>query len=532
LKGGPPREPPSGRPPPPKGPRGPDPDDAQFRRIQDVAIEGEKPGETLMRRHEGAISTARREAQVEVVEGNNLLRKAKMGQSFKGTVVPKAGVTDEFDELYRLLHSPSRVQSGELVVPERLRPSYDRLRELTDWEQAARLDFDPEMALIEDYYYRGWKPPEGMFTGAPTRGPLGRKPGFKMPRVDATYDEMRAAGFEPLSWNAFEQWRTSRMMGVRYREQMQLVEDIKQLGLAEVHSGGPVPDGWRVPRIGPAFEGKPFAIVDEAKNARPMFTRRWMVPDTLADRLENVYGVVPQLGTVEVAGRAVNMAKVVDALTFVPKRAKLVASVFQHVDFLSRGQHGAWTGFVNALRHGQPVEAVMHLAKWPKSAGQILRATVSPNYRQTLRRMSLDTTPLVKGRPGLTMKSVSEAGLSLQDVTILPANIDQIAREAAQEAIAARVIKAPPRALADLERLHRQGLFQGVYPAAILTDVKNNIAPIMVRNYPNLSDAELAGRIAKVASTKYSTIPASMSVAQNRNLRWFLTRFLFSFNES
>ncbi|KKL03666.1 hypothetical protein LCGC14_2623840, partial [marine sediment metagenome] len=458
LEGGPPREPPSGRPPPPKGPRGPDPDDAQFRRIQDMAIKGEKPEITLIRRHEGAISTAQREAQVEVFEGNKLLRKAKMGQSFRGTVVPKAGQTAEFDELYRLLHSPSRVQSGELAVPGRLRPIYDRLRKLTDWEQAARLDFDPNMALAEDYFYRGWKPPEGMFKGGtPARGPLGRKPGFKMPRVDATYDEMRAAGFEPLYWNPVEQWRASRMMGVKYREQMRLVEDIKGLGLAEVHTGGPIPEGWRVPRVGAAFEGKPFAIVDEAGNARPMFTRRWIVPDTMADRLENIYGVAPRLGTVEVAGRAVNLAKVVDAITFLPKRAKLVASVFQHVDFLSRSHIGAWTGLVDALRAGKPVSAVMHLAKWPNSARKILQASVHPGYRQSLRRMALDTTPLVPERPGLTMKSVSEAGLSLQDVTILPTDIDKIAREIAQEAIAAKVLKAPPSALLGFERVHRQG---------------------------------------------------------------------------
>jgi len=533
----PPREPPTAPPPPPKGPggrpRGPDPDDDVFRRIQDQKIIGEKPEITLIRRHEGAIQTARREAQILVDDGNNLLRESKLGQSFRGTIAPKAGQVDEFDEMYRLLHSPSKVRSGELVVPERLRPAYDKLRELTDWEQVARLDFDPEMALVEDYFYRGWKPPEGMFKGgAPTRGPLGRKPGFKLPRVDATFEEMRAAGFEPIYWNPFEQWRASRMMGVRYREQTRLVEDIKKLGLAQVHAGGPIPEGWRVPRVGPAFEGKPFAIVDEAGNPRPMFTRRWIVPDTMADRLENVYGVVPQLGTVEVAGRALNLAKVVDALVFIPKRAKLVASVFQHVDFLTRSGIGAWTGLVDALRAGRPVSAVRHLAKWPDSAGQILRASVSPKFRQNLRRMAMDTTPLVPERPGLTMKAVSEAGLSLQDVTILPANIDQIAREVAQEAVAAKAIKAPGRALAGFERVHRQGLFQGVYPAAILTDVKNNIAPIMVRNFPDLTDAQLAGQIAKVASTKYSTIPASMSVVQNRTLRGVLTRTFFSLGEN
>ncbi|KKK48025.1 hypothetical protein LCGC14_3149280, partial [marine sediment metagenome] len=337
-----------------------------------------------------------------------------------------------------------------------------------------RLDFDPEMALVEDYFFRGWKPPEGAFVGE-ARGVLGRKPGFKLPRVNATYEEMRAAGFEPLFWNPFEQQRYSRLMGVKYREQMLLMEDIKVLELALPYEGGPIPKGWRVPKVGSAFEGKPHAIVDNAGDPRLMFTRRWVVPDSLANRLENAYGVTPDMGKVGAFGKTVELQKVIDALVFIPKRAKLIASVFQHADFTTRSFVGSWAGFANALRHGQPVEAVGHLARWPKSAGTILRATVSPGYRQNLRRMAVDNADLFVDRPGLSMRSISEAGLSLQDVTIFP-DLDTLAREAAKGS----KVKAVVGQIADLERLNRQGLFQGVYPAAILTDVKNKIAPMIV----------------------------------------------------
>ncbi|KKL28263.1 hypothetical protein LCGC14_2376910, partial [marine sediment metagenome] len=84
---------------PPKGPPRPTPDEPEFRGLQEVAIKGEQPEETLLRRHQGAIDTARREAQIEVTDGNQLLRDAEMGQSFRGTVVPRAGQVDEFDEL-------------------------------------------------------------------------------------------------------------------------------------------------------------------------------------------------------------------------------------------------------------------------------------------------------------------------------------------------------------------------------------------------------------------------------------------------
>jgi hypothetical protein len=128
------------------------------------------------------------------------------------------------------------------------------------------------------------------------------------------------------------------------------------------------------------------------------------------------------------------------------------------------------------------------------------------------------------------MKMISEAGLSQRDVTILP-DLDVIAREAAQEAGVTKATKAPFRALGELERIHREGLFQGTYPAAILTDVKNNIAPMMVRQHPDLTDAQLAGMIAKAANANYSVIPASMSVVQHQVARSFLTRFFFSLGE-
>jgi hypothetical protein len=518
-----------GPPPPPKEPPPakpqPTPDDPKFASIQEVAIKNEPVEETLLRRHQGAIDTFKRDAQIEVTDGNQLLREAEMGQGFRGTIVPRAGQTDEFDELYRFLHNPSKVDSGDLTVPDKLRPMYDKLRAQTNWEQAARLDFDPEQGLVEDYFFRGWKPPEGAFIGE-ARGQLGRKPGFKLPRVDATYDEMRAAGFEPLFWNPFEQQRYSRLMGVKYREQMLLIEDIKVLELALPHDGGPIPQGWRVPKVGAAFEGKPFAIVDNAGDARSLFTRRWIVPESLANRLENAYGVTPDFGTVSAFGITADLRKVTDALVFIPKRAKLIASVFQHVDFLTRSGVGSVAAFTNALRHGQPVEAVAHLLKWPKSAGTILRATVSPGYRQNLRRLAVDSTDLFTDRPGLSMRSISEAGLSLQDVTIFP-DLDSIAREAARGS----KVKAVVSQIADLERLNRQGLFQGVYPAAILTDVKNNIAPMIVHNYPNETAAQLSGRIAKIANIKYSTIPGSQSVVQNRFMRNLLTRFFFSMGE-
>lgn len=520
----PPREPVTGRAggKEPPGRKPPTPDDPDFDEILRVRLKGEKPAETLVRRQQGTVNVQTRIAANEARDANQMLVDAGVGRKFRGAVV----VSEEgaADELYRLLHNPSKVASGEMVVPDNLRPVYDNLRAQTDFEQAARLDFDPKMATVEDYFYRGWKPPEGMFTGE-ARGPLGRNPRFKMPRTDASFDEMIEAGFRPLFENPVEQARHSRLMGIKYREQMNLIKAIKAKELA-FQVEGPVPKGYRVPEIGPAFEGKPHATADGGV----AYTRRWAVEDGLANRLENAYGKLPDMGTGEIFGKTIDFQKAVDAAVFLPKRAKLIGSVFQHVDFMSRSGFGAWTGAIDALRRGHPIESVYHLLKWPQSSLDIMRATFSPNFRARLAKLSVDDTPLLEGRK-VSNKMIGEAGLSLRDETILP-GLDDVIKEVRAEGKAAKWGKKPFRLLADLEKAWRDGLFEGVYPAAILSDVKNNIAPMMARKFPNATDEQLAGYIAKAANTSYSTIPGSMSVIQNRAARGFLTRFLFSLNEN
>ena len=531
LEGGPAREvhvakaDPSGAPPrrPPPVAGGATPDGPQFDAILDAAIKGEKPDQALMRRHQGVIDARSAQLSVEVTENNKELVKVGLGQNFRGSVV--ARTEGSFDELNSLLHNPGAVARGERIVPNELRPIYDKLRAQTDFEQAARIDFNPDQALVEDYFFRGWKPPEGMFTGSGQRGALGRNPAFKLPRVDATYDEMFEAGFRPMFENPAEQARYSQLMGIKYREQSRLVEKMQALELALPVKGGPVPEGWRVPKVGPAFEGKPYA-----EGAKVSFTRQWAVTDSMANRLENIYGKTPRLGKGEIFGKTVDFQKAVDALTFLPKRAKLVGSVFQHLDFLSRSHIGAWTGFVDAIRRGDPAAGVVHLAKWPKSAVEIVHSTFSPGARARLAKLGIDPKPLWKDRQ-ISNLMLREEGLSLRDPT-LGIDLDDVIRQVKAEPRIVRLGKFPIRALDALERQWRQGLFQGTYPAAILSDVKNNIGPMILRQHPEATDRQLAGMIATAANKLYSVIPESQSVIQNKQARWFLTRFLFSLGEN
>lgn len=496
--------------------------------------QNERLDQSILRFHEASIDNAKREAGDIVTRGNRQLSQQKIGIRSGTSLAARPEDIPKLDGLHEALHNPSKVASGEVAVPTELRGMYDELRQLMDWETAARLDFDPEMATVADYFYRGWKPPAGMFP--PTgRGSLVTTPAFKKPRNGATYQEMRDLGFEPLFWNPYEQWRTARLQGVRFREQMELVEALKSLGddMIRPHEGGPIKPGWRVPEIGPAFEGKPFATTDKLTDEpRAMFTRRWIVRDEMANPLESMYGKRPTLGNVRVGGKNVDILKAIDWAVFLPKRAKLFGSFFQQIDFTNRAGIGSWHGMVNALRTGHPIEAVQHLALYPKTAAEMLRANFQPNFRSSLKDQLRDTKPLIQDRPGVTLKGISDSGLSIQDVTILPQDLDSVVREVAQESGLIGRGKAIPRAIGALEGAMRRGLFEGVYPAAIINDVKNNIAPVIARTYPNLTDAQMNSAIATLANKRFSTIPASQSVIQNRVVRETLRRVMFSVNES
>jgi hypothetical protein len=521
--------------PPIKTAKGTDEPDDIVGMIVSKATEKERPDQTLLRLHEAAINNNARRSGLIVREGNKELQNLGIGVTRRGQLIPRDVDIPKLDALYNALHNPSKVQSGEISVPAGFEKVYEQLRNLTDWEQAARLDFDPEMATVDDYFYRGWKPPEGSFANVTQGRPLVRKPAFKKPRVNATYQEMRDLGFEPLFWNPYQQWGLSRTQGVKYREQMKLVEYLKGMGeeFARPHTGGPIPSGWRVPEVGPAFEGKPFSAIGADGEPTTMFTRRWIVPNNIANTLENMYGKRPDIGKFMVGSKTIDPLAVIDFLTFVPKRAKLMFSFFQQQDFLNRSGAGSWTRMTDALMAGQPIEAVKALARYPATVSKILAANFSPTYRQSIKQQLDSTEPLVKGRLGITLKGISDAGLSTFDPAMFRwEEMDKLVRVVAKETGVIGKVKGAAGVLGDLESAMRRGLFEGVYPAAMITDIKNNVAPMVARMYPKLNDEQVNGTIARLINIKYSSIPASQSVIQNRAMREVLRRVFFSMGES
>jgi hypothetical protein len=487
----------------------------------------------LLTRHEGAINVAQNEARDLVEKGNGLLRALGIGVIRQGRLTMRQQDIAQMDALFEALHNPSRVATGEVQVPAGLQGVYDDLRGLTNWTESMGVDFDPDMATVHDYFYRGWIGPKEAFEGVQV-GPLGRKPSFQKPRVDATYREMRNAGFEPRSWNPYEQWRIRQMQDIRYSQQMQLIGDLKARGLAQTEADAHGIAEWHVPEVGPAFEGKPVKATNALGEEVVMHTQRYAVPNDVANLLENLYGRAPKASTLYLGANQIDLGKAIDWISFVPKRTKLFGSFFQQIDFETRNYIGSWAGMADALAAGHPLEAVMHLARWPNSAWKILNANFSPGARVKVRQELNSTDALIPNRPGIHFRGIMEAGLSTIDTTILPQDMDKIAQVVAEEA-GLLGNKAVRRAILSLESSMRRGLFEGTYPVAQMVDIRNNIAPMIVRRYgKNLSDEALNEMIAKVANIKYSTIPATQSVLGNqpRMLRETLRRLFFSIGES
>lgn len=497
-------------------------------------VEGERPDQTVMRLYGAAARNVKRQTNIDIQKGNQKLKEQGIGVTKRGQLVPREKDKPKLLELYNALHNPSKVASGEIAVPEGFDEIYTELRGLADWDTAARLDFDPNAATIEDWFFRGWKPPEGMF-GEAQKGALGTKPrALRMPRVNATFEEMIDLGFEPLFRNPYQQWGYRHNLGEIYREQMVLVSHLKSLGddLIRPDMGGALPAGWKIPKIGPAFEGKPFAAVDGDGKPGVMFTRRWAVPTKTANLLESMFGKRPDIGTLAVFGKTIDPLTIIDWVAFVPKRAKLLLSLFQQQDFLTRSGGGSWGRAIDALISGKPVTAATAALRFPKTALDIIHANLSPTKRLSLSEQLDNTTALIEGRPGINLKGISEAGLSVMDETIWATEMDKLMSTVAENTGIWGKIKDAGSSLVDLESAMRRGLFQGVYPASMITEIKNNIATMMVKQHPTATDAQINGYIAKEVNKKYSTIPPEQSIIQNTFVRELLRRITFSFGES
>ena len=463
---------------------------------------------------------------------------------------------------------------------------FNTLKEITMSEEASRVDFDQRIwALGQDfdpnrngfgfikreYFYRGMKPIKGLSDDTIKRNVearLGQRPSVSKARTSALYWELEDMGFETLFRNPFEQAAQSQQQGIKFRLQQELVEYLKD---PRINLAQPVSDiddeplrvlktkygvTYRVPQIGPAFEGKTRIIEEAGEVKKVVKDGQYAVPAPVADTLESIFrGGATSINKVMTlpGGREVNVAKLIDAMVFIPKRIKLFASMFQVSDFSRRlgigSVHAIVEDFYANITKGMSSKEAFDSAErvghgfrshigamgkgWADMWGGYFQAGRSAHYRTLLKsRKTTGAEAVIEGggRQGdIHWSGFVRNGLNVRDLTLLPP--EDLANLVDEVASTTNLPTRLLRQFKELEYSSRRGLFNRVYPAAIMTDVKYNLLPVAMRTYPKATDEQLMALVSRQANLKYSTLLRSQSKV-NQFWREVLTRTAFSLNEN
>ena len=253
----------------------------------------------------------------------------------------------------------------------------------------------------------------------------------------------------------------------------------------------------------------------------------------MADVLESTYGV-----PVEFRVGGVDIFKAVTAFGALTKRAKLFASLFQHVDFLTRGAIVAMTP--EGIRHGTPL-------KFPSIAARITASTFSPSIRGNLETRVLSGDPLYNDFD-ISLRDVADAGWELgADESLIKREVaedlNKLIKEAQAEGlevsnfrkVTAKITAATDpvtRRLNDAARFFETGLFEGVYRESQAFAIEHVIIPRIRRSNPGWTKEQIAGGAAREVNKQFSTLPVWQSVLKQPAVRSVARAFFFSFNES
>jgi len=474
--------------------------------------------------------------------------------------------------LYQALHD-------EGAVPENLRAYYSRLR--LDATAVGR-QFEADMKRLgepwnpsitnEKYFPRYWR--RVSLTGPEVEARLrsggsgfGTRRAFQKHRSDASFTELATGIFEdkqgfyrlePLSKDPAKMLALRKLQGIEFVEQKAFIkrvtDPVLSVGVKVDRRTGLVPEGYRVPRI-PAFEGKPVSFIvkeedtagiraaleefgfDAADQVAPKqraalrFTEPIAVPKNLADLLEGMYGPPLSLGQI---GKF-DILNAIQTAGGIAKRTKLVGSFFQQVDFATRSGFAAFGAGIDALLRGQPVEAAVKIAKFPKQVGDIIRANISPSFRRQLQEEILSDKVLFSQRPDLTLKLVADNGWIQHDASLMARDIRRSLQESIDEAAASAdksALRAARGRLKQIDKAMQTGLFDGVYPQSQKFALENFILPRLIEQHPDWSSAQIAANAAMEVNKMFSTLGNFQSVIKNRPLKTILHSLIFSTNET
>ena len=463
--------------------------------------------------------------------GNKILSNIKLNgenlTKFKGRYI----ITKEMGRpILRALYDGQGLKGP---APEGFEDIWAKLGQLRDEEQAAYLAFDPDLTdqfmFNPDYFPRIWKrmnKATGEFESYAdivaryADVDINEIPSYLRPRSKASFDEMIEEGFEPVSWNPVDLMAVRRKMGVEHRETMILVDRLKKNQIAkEIGMKAQPEEGYRVPKVGPAFEG--YKV--QNKYLASADVGRYQVPNKIADVLESIYGEQTKLPF----WKSDDIMPAIRLASSVPKRALLTLTGFQHIDMLFRGWAAAFSP--TALKSGKT---------W-KAAPFTLRVLASSFFsgdaiglgRKAARRRSLDETAMFDDF-NISRKMIADAGWNIQgDVSV-------IKREAldALKDIERGIKPGVPRIVLDrlgnTMRWWESGLFEGVYRESQMFMLDNFIVPKLRKKFPTATPWQIARRAADEVNILSSSVGDWQSIFKSPAMKDISRTALFSSNEA
>jgi hypothetical protein len=486
----------------------------------------EQPRFGIMRKWEGARNVAGVEMQRFFNQGNQNLRRAGFN--------PNRLTEEDMRSLFEALHGERSIDT----LPQNLRSLYDDLNQARRVEERDMLEFlsavqasgaktlmafdarnfASRMLPHPDYFPRGWNIPDIVpkkLVGPRDR--LGVTPGFAKPRIDAPFTELlewaKSRGGGPKSWNPYAMMAERVIAGVEYRESVKIANRARELRIALPVSEAPK-TGWRVPRVGPVFEGRPYPNAEGGVS----FTQAIATTNPLADFLEVAYGRKPNL-----PGLAA-----IQQFTNILKSTKLILSPFQHADFAFRTVGAAFTP--TALLRGGP-------AKFPSFMFDMLTTTLAPRMRERLINNIMDEPALFRdGSFVVPGRMLVEEGWNIGgDLSFIQREFGSFINETTRTLAATfpgRVSQVGIKALKEANDWFQKGLFDGTYRSAQRWSLKHFILPQVRRSHPDWTPRQVAAEAADQVNVMFSTIGIWQDILKNPAYRFLTHNLAFSANET
>jgi hypothetical protein len=464
-------------------------------------VPGVDAGTQALQKMDGAHSIAAAEMQGLWNAGQRKLRALNFGRWDGKRMVVGREVGEAF---LKSLH-------GEGPIPAGFEEVFADLKEILAVEQAKMLAVEPLMAKSfashPEYFPRMWDIPKA----TKGTGTIGAKPGFMMPRVEATFTELLDSGLTPKSWNPYDMVALRVIDGENYRAGVQLIDKLKKTGQAVVARDRP--SNWRVPDVGPAFTGKMYMDADKV----PRKTSAVAVPNRVADVLESMYGKRP---TLPIAGRDVLGA--IRKFGSTAKRAKLFGSLFQHIDFATRA--GAVAFSPGGIMRGLPL-------KYPSLIARLMNVSLRKAPREALTKKILSDAQLYDDFD-ISLRKVAENGWQIGgDLSMFRRGIMDFVEDVGRSgpvgsaAIAARRMKSIATFMED-------SLFDGVYRETQAWSLENYIIPSIRKNHKDWNADQVAASAAAEVNKMFSTLGPWQSWFTHPSTRELAHAMIFSTNES